>query len=146
MSIGKYVKYTLILLYLAQLIVVFHEQLARFYRSALQTMHRETAAQEEKGWSGTFVTLLIPAPVQTIHTLASSRTEILTTDATHHNEPEYHQDDSRHDRTRKQKKPMRYEFLLLNLFPMLRVHRAAPSTSEARENVRCDAFRLAHVA
>lgn len=146
---GKYAKYALVLLYVVQLIIAFHEQLTHLYKSAVDAVHRETTALEEKGRSGALGSILLPMRSRPLHELSASLpiAAVIKNAAPHHSKHDFHdQNHSRHDRPRKQKKPMRYEFLLLNLYPLIRIFAAAPNATQAREDVSTDMFmKLAHV-
>ncbi len=148
---AKYTKYALVLLYVAQLIVAFRTQLVHLYKNAMDTVHRETALNHETRPRMVAPTLHAarPTPLQTISAL--STTIALTAIVAQNDEPDFHeqhQDDKYKDRLRKPRKMQRYEFLLINLYPLIREHRATPAAREARGRTisGADIFpKLAHV-
>ncbi len=142
---GKYAKIALVLLYALQLAIAFREQLVHFYRAAAHSISRQNVVRVDAGAAPT----LLKAYAKESLTAASGALQaVLFIDRETENvEDLFHEDDPK-DRIRRPTKISFREFLLSNLFPLIKKRRANPSSaaSHGRAIVRVILFpkRLTH--
>jgi hypothetical protein len=130
---GKYAKYALVFLYVAQLAIAFREQLVHLYKYAAGTAHREAAPQE--GARQPKVVSLrsaMSSKLDPIHVLFAAPHIAVVTAAAAFEEPAHDPGDEHKDRAKRQNKLRRVEFLLANLYRRIRKRPVAPSASEER--------------
>lgn len=137
---GKYTKMALVLLYLLQLVIVFRDQLAHLYRSAMDSVRNEAEQaalpRAESGLSALFervVQIRGPGIHATMAAAASTAVTGAILSGGDDDGPEvHHDDDDKKDRARKHRHRLLVEYVLMNLWPAIRRSPAAPSALSER--------------
>lgn len=133
---GKYTKMALVLLYLLQLVVVFREQLAHLYKTAVQTVHgTERALNPHEGFRAALKRAVTMARPATREAIAAAVIPVAVTIAGTDDEdgPEHpHDEDDKKDRAKKWRHLRRREFIIVNLWGTMRALAALPASTGAR--------------
>ncbi|HSD12583.1 MAG TPA: hypothetical protein VLC10_03420 [Patescibacteria group bacterium] len=140
---GKYTKMALVLLYLLQLVIVFRDQLAHLYRSAMESVRTEAdlggVPRAESGLRAVFERVVQISRPGTHATLAAAAPlaatgAILAGGDADEGQEVHHDDDDKKDKARKHRHRVLVEFLLRNLWPNIRCASAAPSALTERSS------------
>jgi hypothetical protein len=137
MNMGKFTKMALVVLYLLQLVVVFRDQLAHLYRTAVETVSSETqnATGSRQGAVGAIfekvVKISSPEIRETLSaTAALAAPATIANDASDQAEDFHHDDDKNADRERKQRHHALREYLTGNLWKSIRRMNAVTERDE----------------
>lgn len=149
---GKYVKYALVLLYVAQLVIAFREQMVHIYRNAVNSAQREAGLGDvARHHPVVSVRRAIRPAIGSVQALyAAPRIAVVAAMNGGPEAPEHDPGDEYKNRAKRANMLKRVDFLLLNLYPFIRRRRAAPSATEeerGRQLPRTDIFpKTAHAA
>ncbi|MEY4745289.1 MAG: hypothetical protein RL272_1234 [Candidatus Parcubacteria bacterium] len=145
---GKYTKMALVLLYLLQLVIVFRDQLAHLYRSAVESVHHEAEQaalpRNQSGLRAVFeraVQIRKPGTHASLVAAASAAVTGAVLSGTGDDDglEVHHDDDDKKDKARRHRHRVFVAYLLRNLWPSIRRSPAAPSALTKRA---CDIIRV----